>query len=227
MKLQMSPKVTFLAKALFYCGIAAVTAVLANGFEKGFANWNPFARKPPQLTTEDFIRDDGFNFNLLMEGENSWADPKVGDSIDFSAMRSRDDRSLSDALQERELSMLVLVAATCETCKHTTGYMQQVRDEMAQRGVGYYLITIDRRERPEELFDYADSLKLNVRSFRWVYEQFGDPKTFDKIIVPAHLLVDRNQVVRGVWPGANIKTAITDKMAMQIKKDVDKIIAGK
>src|SRR5215208_4721137 len=113
MKLRMSPKFVFPAKALFYCGIAALTAVLANGFEKGFANWNPFGRHPPQLTTGDFIRDDGFNFNLLMEGENSWADPQVGDRVDFSAMRSRDDRSLPDALQERELSMLVLVAATC------------------------------------------------------------------------------------------------------------------
>ena len=38
MKTRMSPKLVFLAKALFYCGIAAVTAVLANGLEKGFAN---------------------------------------------------------------------------------------------------------------------------------------------------------------------------------------------
>ncbi len=223
----MSPKFRFLAKALFYCSIAALTAVLANGFENGFANWNPFARKPPQLTIERLVRDDGFNFNLFMEGEEAWMAPKVGDRVDFSAMRSRDDQSLSDALRERELSMLVLVAPNCQTCARTTGYMRQVRDEMAQRGIGYYVFTRERKERPAEFFDYADSLNLNVRSFRWDFERFGEPTTFDKVLIPAHLLVDKNQVVRGVWPGATTETAITDKMALQIRKDVDKIIAGK
>jgi hypothetical protein len=38
MKLQKPPKFRFLAKPLLYCGIAALTAVLADGFENGFAN---------------------------------------------------------------------------------------------------------------------------------------------------------------------------------------------
>lgn len=221
MKLQTSPKLAIVAKALFYCGIAALTALLASGLE----NFNPFAPNPPQLTAEELVRGDGFNFSRLME-EETWAGPKVGDRVDFSGLRSRDDQSLSEALRERELSMLVVVAPVCQSCARSTGYMQKVRDEMARRGAGYYVVTFARREQPEALFDYADSLNLGGRSFRWDYDKFATPAAFDKIIVPAHLLVDRNQVVRGVWPGTSLNPAITDKMVAQIRADVERVIAG-
>jgi hypothetical protein len=150
---------------------------------------------------------------------------KVGERIDFSALRSRDNQTMSDALLERELSMLVVVDPICQSCARSTGYMQKVRDEIVKRGGAYYVVTFERQQQPAALLDYTDSLSLNVRSFVWHHAKAAPPAAFDKILVPAHLLVDKNQTIRGVWFGASPNPAISDKMTMQIRSDLDKLIA--
>lgn len=221
MKLETSPKLATLAKVLFYGGIVVVTALLANKLE----NLNPFVKETPQHTAEELVKDEGFNFKALLEDEEAGGGLKVGERIDFSALRSRDDRTMSDALLEREFSMLVVVDPICQSCARATGYMQKVRDEIVKRGGAYYVVTFARQQQPPALLDYTDSLNLNVRGFAWHHAKAAHPASLDKILVPAHILVDKNQTVRGVWPGASPNPAISDKMATQIRNDLDKLIA--
>lgn len=227
MGLQASPKLQYLLRALLYCGIAISTALLAHSYR----TINPFLKgettEPRQFTVEDFVREDGFNFNLLLESGELWNGPKVGERIDASMLRARDNKTLADALQERELSILVAVDPACATCARSTEYMQSVRDDMTMRGGSYYVVTFVKSDNIATLFNYADSLNLNVPSFSWDNAKSPAPVRLEKMFVPAHLLIDRQQIIRAIWPGGSPNPYVGSKMALQIKHDMDKFMPAK
>jgi hypothetical protein len=213
-----SPKIAFLGKMLLCCGIALLAYLVVTG-------WRPRSNSPQQLDIASLVRDDGFNFDLVLKS-NDWNGPRVGDSIDTTKMVSRSGQSLYDALKKQELTMLIVVDPTCGTCTKSTSYMKQVRDQMAQLRIPYNVTGFVPSQQPSAFYDYADLLKLDSPSYRWDYQATQLPISLEKMIVPTHLLIDRRQVIRGLWPGGGNNTLVTGKMLQQITADATKIASA-
>jgi hypothetical protein len=213
-----SPKIVFLAKMLLCCGLALLVYLIV-------IRWRPRSNAPQQLDIASMVLEDGFNFDLVLKS-NDWNGPKVGDSIDTAKMVSRSGQSLYDALKKQELAMLIVVDPTCGTCTKSTSYMKQVRDQMAQMRIPYYVTGFVPSEQPGDFYDYADLLKLDSPSYRWDYQATRMPISLEKMIVPTHLMIDGRQVIRGLWPGGGNNTLVTGKMLQQITADATKIASA-
>lgn len=159
----------------------------------------------------------GFNFNSRMNDASSG--PRIGETVDFTAARAQDGRSLADDLRGTSPSMIVVIDLHCGACKAAHDQMLAVRDKIVSSGIHYYVVMLCKGSNAEQYFAYADSLQLASKSFIWRTDQTQPPASLAGMVIPSHLLLNAEGVVIDKWPGTDQNPDARQRMVNQIAAD--------
>ena len=153
-------------------------------------------------TTSGLLRIEGFDFNQVRSKDNEWRGPDLGDKIDLARLRTKEDKALASVVGSRPF-MLVAINPSCAMCKIARDEVIYLRTQLPRLNVDYYIASFTfSADRRREFFNYADSLKVGVRSFLWNLEDGPPSESIFIMNTPSHLLLDQTGTVLRVWPGS-------------------------
>jgi len=208
-------------RLLFCCGIAVLSAFLM----RGIIRYNPFAPRSGEIS-EQLITENGFQFEKIVNNSDLWLGPKIGFPLDTARLEDQQGYILSPLVDSEDLTMLLVVDRHCQVCAHSIDYIKDVKEQLAQRGIKYGIVSF-KTDGSEEFFAFANQLKIDAPSFLWAHQKAIVPSPLSLMIVPTHLLVDRQHRIRGIWPGGAEGPTLRSKMARQIISDVDALLPQK
>lgn len=167
---------------------------------------------------------EGFDFNALRALENEWRGPNLSEKIDLGRLRSKDEKTLADAVDTRPI-MLVSINPSCAMCRIARDEMIYLRTELSRLNVDYHIVSFtSSADQPLDFFTYADSLKVGSQSFLWSLEDGPPSEAIFIMTNPSHLLLNANGTVIRVWPGSYENKAVRERMARQILADTIVVI---
>jgi hypothetical protein len=120
--------------------------------------------------------------------------------------------------------MLLVVDRNCQVCARSVEYIRELKEQLAQRGIKYCIISF-RTDSSEDFFTYAKHLSVDASSFMWAHRNAIVPSSLSLMIVPTHIAVDRQNRIRGIWPGGAEAEILRNKMARQILSDIDLLLS--
>lgn len=127
--------------------------------------------------------------------------PALGDTIDLLSFRTQKGETLAQAIKGYSLAMIVLVNPNCQTCTMSKESLNSLKDRVGKPGIPYFVLMIPDSSETEKYFAYADSLKLDARSFVWANAASKPPFSLVTMAVPSHLMVTNEGLVVNKWPG--------------------------
>ncbi|HEX8653156.1 MAG TPA: hypothetical protein VF708_20225 [Pyrinomonadaceae bacterium] len=170
---------------------------------------------------------DGFDFTYGSTEPQPSDGPAVGERIDLARFKASDGATLASAVGD-QLSMLVIVDPACGACRGAADEMRDVSYRVAPEGVRSYLVSATGSmtsissaipRSPASFFQYAESLDTGAAGYLWDLNEGQPPEALAAMVLPSHILVDRNGVIVRKWPGTNRNQAVRKKMANQIVAD--------
>jgi len=209
-------------RLLFCCGIAVLSAFSM----RAIIRYNPFAARPGEFSSEQLITENGFQFEKIVNNPDLWLGPKIGFPLDTAKLEDQQERTLSPLVESEDLTMLLVVDRHCQVCAHSIDYIKAVKEQLAQRGIKYGIVSF-KSDGAEEFFAFANQFKLDAPSFFWAHQKAIVPSPLSLMLVPTHLLVDKQHRIRGIWPGGAQGPILRGKMAQQLIRDVDGLLSQK
>jgi hypothetical protein len=155
---------------------------------------------------------------LLCKGKTLiGAGPNVGEQIDLQGFRDRNGLILTNVVGE--LLLIVLVDPQCGACVASRNEMRNVRDRVTSLGVRYYPVSLTSSVPAADFFSYTDSLALGARGYLWVSNDRSPSQSLYSMVLPSHILINRNGTIIRKWPGTSTNESIRQRMANQIVSD--------
>lgn len=127
--------------------------------------------------------------------------PALGDTIDLLSFRTQKGETLAQAIKGHSLAMIVLVNPNCQTCTMSKESLNSLKDRVGKPGIPYFVLMIPDGSETEKYFGYADSLKLDAKSFVWSNPESKPPASLVNMTVPSHLMLTNEGLVVNKWPG--------------------------
>lgn len=202
-------------RLLLCLGIAVLSALIM----RAIIRFNPLGRSEGSITAE-FVTEDGFKFDAIVNDPDMWSGPRIGFTLDTSNLEDQQQKSLSPLVESENFTMLLVLDRKCPVCARSGPYMKDVKEQLAQRGIKYYVVSF-KNDSPEDFFTYAKHLDSETPSFIWTHRNAFVPSTLSLMNVPTHLLVDSQHRIRGIWPGAAEGEFYRTRMRQQIIRDID------
>lgn len=160
----------------------------------------------------------GFDFNLILNSENLKVGPKIGEQVRLDMLKNRDGRSLAHTIADGP-AVIVYIDSGCPLCKESADSMRDIRGRLAAASVQYYLVSFGTSDNPADFFKFADSLGTGAPACLWSAPEAAPPKELSEMLIPSHLLIDRNGMIIKKWPGSSASESTRRRMANQIVKD--------
>lgn len=210
-----SLKSSIALRLLFCLGIALFSAFVM----RALVRFNPFGTTQPEITTQ-LVTENGFKFETFVNDPEMWLGPKVGFPLDTANLEDQQQQTLTNVVSSENLTMLFAVDRQCNVCFRSVEYIKEVKDQLAQRGIKYCIVSF-KTDASEEFFKFANHLNVDSPSFLWAHRNAAVPSPLSLMALPTHLLVDSQHRIRGIWPGGADNKMLRTKMANQIIRDVD------
>lgn len=141
--------------------------------------------------------------------------PRIGDRIDVEAFGSIAGKSLTDEIQNRQFTMVVLVDPQCGACTASKDQIREVREALDKSPIFYCVLMLTKGEPSGVYLEFADALGLKERFFVSSPEKKTN-EALATMVIPSHLLIDSTGSVVRKWPGTNRNSDVRMKMANQI-----------
>ena len=207
-------------KLLFCCGIAVLSALLV----RTIIRFNPFTAAEPGDFSAQLVTENGFRFEKIVNDPNLWLGPKIGFLLDATNLEDQQQQPLAAFVESENLTMLLVVDRRCQVCSRSVEYIKEVKKQLAQRGIKYCFVSF-KADASEDYFTFAKQLDADAPSFLWAHRKAVVPSEVSLMIVPTHLLVDRQHRIRGIWPGGAAGQTLREKMAHQLISDIDMFLS--
>jgi hypothetical protein len=166
--------------------------------------------------------NEGFDFSSSADQSNPSAGPPNGSRINLARLKTRDGEVLANVVG-KPLTMLVTVDPECGACKVAANEMRDVQNRVEPLGSDYYPVSVTAAvTSPQSLADfygYTDSFGFNSPGFLWANDEESPPEALFTMVIPSHLLIDRNGVIARKWPGTDHSQRLRKRMAYQIVAD--------
>jgi hypothetical protein len=160
--------------------VCVVTFLLSVSVTSAIVRW----KHRHELSTQ------GFDFSDRLNDESSG--PRVGEIIDLTVPRREDGRTLSDLARNSRFLIVAVVDPECPACKATERQMSDIGERLSSYNIPYCLLMLNRRTSASEYLEYARSLGLDSTAFVWRNDKTSPPKALAEMVIPSHLLLDRN-----------------------------------
>jgi hypothetical protein len=170
-----------------------------------------YSSEPPRTS-------EGFDFSFSNDETDPAVGPKIGERIDITSLKARDGKRLS-SVEDRRVMMLVTVDPMCGACKAAVDEIRDVQSRIADFDVAHYVVSFTSSKPRDFFFNYVDSLNLDLPTFLWDMSEKKPPEALYTMVMPSHILVDREGVVVRKWPGTDTRKLIRQRMANQIVAD--------
>ena len=122
--------------------------------------------------------------------------------------------------------MIAVVDPHCPACKAAQSQMRGVSDQLASSGIPYFVVMLSGPNSAREYFAYADSLGLGSTAFIWRTDELQPPLSLVEMVIPSHLLLNRDGVIVDKWPGTHQDPLVRQRMTNQITADALKRIGS-
>ena len=198
-------------KLSFCCGIAVLSALLV----RTIIRFSHFTAAEPGDPSAQLVTENGFRFEKIVNDPNLWLGPKIGFFLDATNLDDQQQQPLAAFVERENLTMLLAVDRQCQVCSRSIEYIKEVKGQLAQRGIKYCFVSF-KADASEDYFSFTKQLDADVPSFLWAHRKATVPSELSLMIVPTHLLVDRQHRIRGIWPGGAAGKTLRDKMVHQI-----------
>ena len=190
---------------LLCLAVAAMTAVLVSRF-------------PAQIRRLQPRAEGGFDFRPMLEDNNIAWGPRIGERIDLMNLRAHNGSPLANFIRS-DLIMLATIDPECGASRAASDQMRYVSEQMNGAGIQYVLASFTSTISATNFFRFADSLELTTPAYLWDRSESIPPPTLFYMVIPSHILVDRNGIVVRKWPGTNNERPTRERMANQIVSD--------
>lgn len=207
-------------KLLFCCAVAVLSALLT----RTIIRFNPFTGAKPADRSAQLITADDFSFEKIVNDPNLWLGPKIGFVLNATNLEDQQQQPLAAFVESENLTMLLAVDRQCQVCSRSIEYIKEVKAQLSQRGIKYCFVSF-KTDSSEDYFTFAKQLDTDAPSFLWAHRKATVPPELSLLIVPTHLLVDRQHRIRGIWPGGAAGKTLRDKMVHQLISDIDMVLS--
>ena len=181
-----------------------------------------------QISSEEPARvREGFDFSFSYDETDPSVGPKVGEKIDLTNLKARDGKRLS-SIEGHQMMVLATIDPSCVACKIAAAdQLRDVQSRIAEFDVPFYLVSFTTSKPRDEFFRYTDSLDIAVPAFLWDMSEQKPPDALYTMVLPSHILVDRNGIVILKWAGTDNRKPIRARMANQIVSDTFGLVSRK
>lgn len=135
----------------------------------------------------------GFDFSSSTALSNPSAGPPNGTQLNLARLKTRDGEVLANVIS-KPLTMLVTVDPDCGACKVASDEMRDVQSRVEPLGMSV-TATVTSPQASADFFSYTDSFGFNSPGFLWAKDEEKPPEALFTMVVPSHILIDRNGVV--------------------------------
>lgn len=161
---------------------------------------------------------EGYDFSSRKSRE--FSGPTIGETIDVSAIHAEDGRSLPEVAADSSFYMIAVVDPHCGACKAAQSQMNGISEGLKKRGIPYFFVMLSNHDSKAQYFAYANSLGQGSRGFIWRTDgSQPPPSSLVEMVVPTHLLLNRDGMVLDKWPGTHQDPGIRQRMVNQILSD--------
>jgi len=165
-------------------------------------------------------------FNHPEDADESWIGPPIGERIELVHLKDERGKSLSEVIGDG-FSMLVLVDPGCAAPVAASNQLARVHDAIKQIGVQHYVVSITASVPSSDFFAYAHSMASDSPAFVWVSKEAVPAQKLYSMVIPSHLLIDKNGVIVRKWPGTSNFEEVRYRMANEIIADTRSELASR
>lgn len=163
-----------------------------------------------------FHASGGFDYaSRLINKEADWKGPEVGEKIAVQFYKDKDGKSLLESINS-DIVVLATVDENCRFSKMSVDQIDYIQTMAKSNGIDYLLVSFNLKNSPREFFDFAQSINFSAKSFAWFGNEDEMLASLPKMIVPSHLIINKNGEILRVFPGTDVEKQIRDQMANQI-----------
>jgi hypothetical protein len=159
----------------------------------------------------------GFDFAANLSEDGSGNGPEIGERINIALLKDSGGITLENAINSR-FTIVTIVDPACGACRVASDQMRDIRDRVVTEGVQYCFVSVTTRQNQGGFAKYIRSLGINAPAYLWAA---GEPPidALYTMVLPSHILIDRNGVVIRKWVGTDKRKEVRAKMANQIVSD--------
>jgi hypothetical protein len=170
------------------------------------------------------LSGEGYDFNSRRAKE--FSGPTIGETLNVSAMQAEDGRSLPEVAAESPYYMIAVVDPNCGACKAAQSQMKGIREGLKNRGIPFFFVMLSDDDSKPKYFAYVKSLGQESRGFIWQTNGIPPPpSSLVEMVVPTHLLLNRDGMVLDKWPGTHQDPVMRQRMVNQVLSDSINTIA--
>jgi len=158
-------------------------------------------------------------FDFAARRNQSSSGPKIGEAISLKIPKGEDGRSLAEAAGDKSLYMIAVVDPTCPACKAAESEMSGISKRLSSSGIPYFLLMLTNTDRTTQYFEYAGSIGLRSHALVWRTDETAPPSSLSEMVIPSHLLVNRDGLIVDKWPGTHQNPVVRQRMINQITAD--------
>lgn len=189
---------------LLQCAIVFTLCLVVTGLVKTFSRDGLFP-----------VRG-GFDFAPRMNGAGSG--PTLGAKIDLSRYKAPDGSSLKDAITG-EPAMLFVVDPGCRACTLASDQLRLIQKQVADAGMNTFVVMFSTAEKSAAAFSYGESLGLASKTFICTIDEDVKKDSVFRMVVPSHILVEKNGSVINKWPGTSPDPVARKRIVNQVVSD--------
>ena len=170
------------------------------------------------------LTGEGYDFNSRRVKE--FSGPTIGETLNVEAMQTEDGRSLIDVAAESSFYMIAVVDPQCGACKAAQSQMSGIREGLKSSGIPYFFVMLTDENNKAQYFAYVKSLGQGAKGFVWRTDGIpSPPSSLVEMVVPTHLLLNRDGMVLDKWPGTHQDPVMRQRMVNQVLSDSINTIA--
>ena len=123
------------------------------------------------------------------------------ETIDLLSWKSRDGRTLAQAMQPQSLAMLVIVDPACEACTKSKDSLRAFKERVEESKIKYFILMVPSDNDTSKYLAFADSLKLDAEVFVWSNSEAKPSAPIATMPAMSHLLISSEGGVANKWSG--------------------------
>ncbi|HKR02318.1 MAG TPA: hypothetical protein VJT09_16700 [Pyrinomonadaceae bacterium] len=159
----------------------------------------------------------GFDFAANLSEDGSGNGPEIGERINIALLEDSDGTTLANAINS-QFTIVTIVDPACGACRVASDQMRDIRDRVVPAGVQYCFVSVTTRQKQQDFAKYIRSLGISAPAYLWATDKPPVDALYT-VVLPSHILIDRNGVVIRKWLGTDKRKEVRARMANQIVSD--------
>lgn len=161
----------------------------------------------------------GYDYNFIRRKGYDWTGPDAGQIISLNYLKNKDEIPLSEKF-DSQLILITVLDPECGACRAAGDQINYLERQIKSLDFGYAVVSFSRKLSHKELSLFLTTQNIFTEPFLWTDETGNILPSIKKMVLPTHILIDKQGRVIKTFPGTSNERAIRERMTNQILEEI-------